>query len=359
MYPLSTLNRKLFFLLAFFANFTCYAQIPDFDISYYSLTHPSGTKISVPVTAIEVHDARFDTLSVGIDKSFSKLQLIRLKKGLEPEIRQFYTEKTQLSANDSAQRTLHCFIKKFILSDHIYVDNPEEQRNTSRKFDATEQAGVLFVAEFYEHSSGVFIPLYRFDTTVTGLRSVTWACREYTEMALAASLDKLKQIDWEKIRQQGKKLSRKNIDDYYSSRLALPILTVAAPARGIYLNYEDFRNNKPQPQEFTIDKGSKGDFLYIKNEKGEDRLLTDLWGYSDGKDAYIFSASNYFKLLRSGNGYNIYGAKDFTGKRKLRLNFGVLDLMAPNSNYAKSQTRMRYSLKQSYLRLDMETGELF
>lgn len=88
-------------------------------------------------------------------------------------------------------------------------------------------------------------------------------------------------------------------------------------------------------------------------------LFTDLWGYSDGQDIFIFSANNYFKLHRSNNSFKIYGARDFTAKRNLRANFGLMDIAIPNSNYAKSKTATKYHLVKSFFQLDMETGELY
>ena len=52
-------------------------------------------------------------------------------------------------------------------------------------------------------------------------------------------------------------------------------------------------------------------------------------------------------------------AKYFTSKRNLRANFGLIDLVSPNSNSSKSQTRSKYYIIKDFFLLDMETGELY
>jgi hypothetical protein len=148
------------------------------------------------------------------------------------------------------------------------------------------------------------------------------------------------------------------INTYYNARFNIPILK-EAPKRGLYLSFDNFKKNHPLDTAFTVDKTKKGDFLYVKNKKGEDILQTEIWGYCDGENMYIFSAENYFQLYRQHNTFLIYGAKDFTSVRKLRLNFGLLDMAMPNSNYSKARTANSYKLEFNLLQLDMESGELY
>jgi hypothetical protein len=107
-------------------------------------------------------------------------------------------------------------------------------------------------------------------------------------------------------------------------------------------------------KDFVVNKDKKGDFLYIKKQ-----LVTELWGYSDGKDCYIFSANKYFKLYRAVNSFRFYGAKDLTSVRTIKLNAGLADLINPNSNYSKGQTGSMYTLVKTYLQLDMDDGKIY
>lgn len=352
----------------FFLSLSCLAQkdenkidINEFDVKHISLLPPSQKiELTVPVSAIVVFDSRFDTSGLGIVKNniSTELKIIRLKKSLSHEIKNYYEQLAILLEHENAGIELNCFIKKLILSDHIYTDNSEEQKLSSRKFDADELGGILFTAEFYAKLKDIYIPLCRFDTIITGDQNIFRAGDTYLSMALNAGMKKLSLANWEKIKIAGKKLSWQDINNFYATRLSLPILN-NPPVKGIYFSFDDFKNNSPSPREFTVDKNKTGDFLYLKNEKGEDILCTDLWGYSDGKDMFMFSATNYFKLHRTHNSFKIYGAKEFTARRNIRANFGLIDIVSPNSNYAKAQTRNKYYLVKSFFQLDMETGELY
>jgi hypothetical protein len=164
--------------------------------------------------------------------------------------------------------------------------------------------------------------------------------------------------NWEKTRSFSKPKNRFEIDSFNNARFNIPILN-ENPRKGIYVNFEDFKNNTPVDSPFTVDKSKRGDFLYVKNKKGEDILQTEIWGYSDGKNSFIYSAENYFKLTRYGNTFIIYGAKGFASSRKLRLNFSLLDMAIPNSNYSKARTVNTYKLVFNFFQLDMESGELY
>ncbi|WP_276504273.1 hypothetical protein [Terrimonas pollutisoli] len=368
------MHNKLFqlksalLLVVLSLHFTCLSQkdenkinIDNFDVSTISISFPDEKiKLPIPVTSIRVYDSRFDTSCLGIIKNgvSSRLRLLKSRRNLRHELKAFFTHLADPILKDSVDVELCCFVKKLILSDHIVTDVNEEKKLSAKKYDTEENGGLLFIAEFYAWVNNYYIPLCRFDTILGGDKNIIRGGDQYLQDALKASLQKVATVNWEKAMLKNNKLSRDKISEYNNTRFNLAILN-SHPAKGIYRNFEDFKNNTPLPIEYTLDKNKTGDFLYVKNEKGEDTLYMNLWGYSDGKDMFIFSASNFFKLHRSNNGFKIYGAKDFTSKRNLRANFGLIDLVSPNSNYSKSQTRSKYYLIKSFFILDMETGELY
>lgn len=335
-------------------------DITKFDVTSLSIPTPvQKIRISIPVSSIRIYDSRFDTTCLGIAQSVNdRLIFIQLKNSLTHEVKKYYDQLAEPLQPDGTDIELSCFIKKLILSNHIYVTSSEEHKLSSKKFDIDKKAGILFMTEFYAKRNDAYIPLCRFDTVLTGNQNIAHGGGKYLENALIAALQKAGSVNWEKISISGRKLSWQNINDYNVSRFNLPILSKPMQ-KGIYRSFEDFKNNKPSSIEFSVDKNKTGDYLYVKNEKGEDILFTDLWGYCDGQDMFIFSANNYFKLHRSHNGFKIYGAKDFSSKRNLRANFGLLDMVSPNSNYAKSKTATKYYLAKNFFQLDMESGELY
>lgn len=343
----------LFVLLVFYP--TAWGQEKEPKIVALKLS--SGTVAgALPAGGILVHDVRFDTSSVGLEESAMEIRMIKLSKGFHGSIAEFFRTRTSFDKNSPL--TLHFFVKRMVLSNHIYYNASQ----SSRKFDNVEVPGIAFTAELYlqDNNSNVYIPVFRIDTTITGQKQINFGGGQmYVEAALSACLKKMMDTNWQKLHSSGRKLEAKQLNEYYTKRFAIPILQTTEPTKGLYLSYDDFRNNKPHPIDFTVEEGDKGDFLYIKNEKGDQILQHELWGYCDGKDMFIFSASNYFKLTRNSNSFIIYGAKDFTARRAFRLNFSAADLINPNSNFSKDRTRTKYHLDQSFLLLDMDTGELF
>ena len=329
--------------------------------NYIILPWPSKKVLpAFEISSIDVFDMRFDTVSLGFAKHLenSNRGELRIKNGLA-----FAAKKIFLGVIDSSSRKndtarLVCFIKKLVLSDQIFVEGSEEATGTSKKFDKTDLAGVSALIEVYANQQNNYYPLYRFDTTITGFKNISTEGAFYISDALASCMQKLSSLDWQKIKTKGKVLDIETINARYNSRLLVPALS-ETPVKGVYFSFEQFLENKPAVSEFSYEKSAKGDFLYIKNKKGEDSLCIDMWGYCDGKDRYVYSASNFFKLERQGNSFSFYGAKEYSASRNLRLNVGLLDLISPNSGYSKTKTYNDYKLVKSYIQVDMDTGEFY
>lgn len=75
----------------------------------------------------------------------------------------------------------------------------------------------------------------------------------------------------------------------------VPALEAAFPKKGVYQNFQEFQNNAPSlDQEVSMDKNGK--FFYNASGKKVEKV----WGYSDGKNAYILHADdkNYYPLTK-------------------------------------------------------------
>src|SRR5258705_3238300 len=362
------ISRSRIVILLLIASFSCLAQKenerqPDlgkYEPYFISLPLPEKkSNPGFPVSAIEVYDARFDTSGVGLIQkpADARAKLICMKRGTGWQIKEFYTSLIgpAISRRDTSI-SLVCFIKKLFLSDKIYVDNNSRVSPRDPVFEI--KSGVMATFEFYAKRDKDFLPLYRFDSMATGDKPVFNNGQNYVAAILMASLRKLEILDPDKVRKYNKPKRVLEIDSFNYARFDIPILREAL-RKGIYINFENFKNNSPVDSPFTVDKGTRGDFLYVKNKEGEDILQTEICGYSDGKNGYIYSAEHYYKLIRHSNTFIIYGAKDFTNVRKLRLNFSLLDVAIPNSNYSKARTVSSYRIIPSFYMLDMESGELY
>lgn len=328
----------------------------DYKVIHISIPRHEQTE-KFPFRNIHVYDIRHDTSCLGIDSRATgrHMTVLNTTASLAKEVRRFYLSSIDSTGSDKIE--LHCFIRKMILSDHIYVDPGEDQRVVDNKYEGIETSGIMYTAEFYSYENGLYTPVCRFDSLITGKKTIGRFGGDYIAEVLTASLVKASLVDKEKIK-AGRHITLEALETYNKQRINYPVLN-ASPAKGVFLTFKDFQNNTPAYTEFTVDKNPKGDYLYIKNAKGQDELLREVWGYCDGQDYYIFSANNYFRMYRIGNGFKVYGAKDFTSWRNPRLSASMLSLMTPNSNFTKGQSVTKYNLVKDYFQLDMETGEMF
>jgi hypothetical protein len=354
-------NRIILLLLASPA-ITLFAQDEDDKrfaetrIQYHSIgVPPVKVEAPVPVSAIHVYDSRFDTTCIGVVKNALVLTTRQLNKPAASVVRDFYV--SVLPANTSGEIELHCFLKKLVISDNIDVENKDKNAKPASA-GSDEQSGALLTVDFYAKKDDQFFALYRFDSILTGKKDIGRGGSEYLETIIHASIQKIQRINISKAL-TGKKISWDDIRQFNEQRLKLAVLETT-PAKGIYMNFADFCSNKVLNKEFTIDRGTKGDFLYVKNDSNQDILVDDAWGYSDGKNIYVYSSNNYFKLYRTGNSFKILGAKDYSHSRSLNiLKARPVDLISPNSNFSKEQTTSKYNLVKEYLQLDMESGKLY
>ena len=150
------------------------------------------------------------------------------------------------------------------------------------------------------------------------------------------------------------------VDQYTKRFYKYPRFQNDDRARGIYLTFKDFLNNQPLQKEFVVEENKKTDELYLI-EKGEKRILTNFWGYSDGTVCYINTGLNFFQLVRINKSYEIYGAKGLTqyttvGGRPHTSDKSFLYKVMIGGPLA---TRDKSKMEKKPLQLNMETGKLY
>lgn len=326
-------------------------RMTDFRTVYYKMS-PATNPVALPVSSVEMHDIRFDTTYIGLaNRTYGQPQFMRLSSGGKELADQFNS--CIRTGPDTA--VLHCFIRKLFLTDHINVKNSEDVRMASPDFDKNEMSGVFLTVDFYEQRGDVYQPLFRFDTTVASYIRINKKGYGYLEEAIRASIAKAGRQDWSRIRQRAPKLTRLYIDSVHASRIALPALNTS-PVKGIFYTFNDFKQNTPSTEDFTIDRGKKGDFLYLRNAKQEEILQKDIWGYCDGEYSYIYSAGNFFKLHRTGNGFTLYGAKELTGDKRWNPTAAPVQ---GGGVYVGSSPKTVYILEKKLFQLDMESGKIY
>ena len=97
------------------------------------------------------------------------------------------------------------------------------------------------------------------------------------------------------------------IQEVYSSireRFEKPILQDAVLRKGVYKSKEEFLNNAPSDTSYTV-KQDRRNFivLYLKDEKGNEYLSRESWGYCDGTTIFINNKGIFDPLYRINHAF--------------------------------------------------------
>jgi hypothetical protein len=130
----------------------------------------------------------------------------------------------------------------------------------------------------------------------------------------------------------------------------LPVLINPLFKKGVFLTFDAFKANDITYPEFVVKHSKLTDELYIKTSKGEE-LLTNYWGYCDGKDYFIYSGLNLFKMTRQNNTWDIYGNTFISDKS----NAGVVS--TKYGDFMISTYNKEVELRP--LQLNMDTGKVY
>jgi hypothetical protein len=97
---------------------------------------------------------------------------------------------------------------------------------------------------------------------------------------------------------------------------SFPIMGIAQPKKGLYMNFSEFRNNNPSIKNIEIQSNPNDStfrLFYFNDdglgsaEKKEITPETKIWGFSDGQNAYIKQKSYYFNLSISNESVTFIG----------------------------------------------------
>jgi hypothetical protein len=315
-----------------------------------------------PVSDVKVIDHRFDTTTLGfMQKGFPDTRrILKLKNGTTTGIRNYIISSLPELHSDSSVLSyqLICNIKKLWLSDEIYTTEQDDEYRNSPKQNTPKESGIILRLEFVLKSNDQYIPLYRFDTTITGEHTIYRDGDQYLSHSLKASLQKLSTLSSGEIIGTKKKFTGNEINNYHARRFNIPILTEKIK-KGVYLTFEAFRNNSPSIKNYRISADKKSDYLYTIDETGRETLTRDIYGYSDGENFFLYSAGNFFRLYRTGNTFNIYGAKSLKKVRQYITTEKILLMGLNPETFSKNNTKVSYELKLHPYQLDMETGVLY
>lgn len=219
--------------------------------------------------------------------------------------------------------------------------------------------------EVYLAQPDGYLPVLRMDTLIHYLKAVTEG-DAVSSVAFETCLAKVREKNWERLVQTKTRITGNAIDSFNATAFQKPVLVNASMESGVFLSFSDFLQNRVRYPEFDVESTSPIDNLYIV-QNGRKELLTNVWGYCDGKNYYVKYSRNFFPLRREGNTFELeantvyenpmyyLNTAPFAGRAgsPQRVLSGVVANGLPN------MIQDRYKYDRRLLQINMETGEVY
>ena len=358
-------------------------DVNDFRVKTIDLPAPGSKLLLQNINGISVIDARADTNRVGFmqkkvidpfsvamnnairnqeeQKINTRPTFVKLRNGVQHQSEQFVKDYLSFTCNDSLPSVL-MVIKKLWLSDELNFDADTHSGGSFKGTDSRDSwtSGVDIKIEFYLKDKANYYPLYRYDSLISEPMTISEYASEFVADALRSSLQKMKQMDERISLVKGRKnFSIEEIGLHNQNEFNIPALTDTILKKGVYMTFDEFKNNNPSQTNFEVRKDKLTDNIYIKQPGGTDLAARDVWGYSDGENAFIKSANNFFTLQRAANAFYIFGAKSI--KRTESGTSGAASYYSGGSGFAVPYyyTRSRTFVQLEPFQLDWSTGKLY
>lgn len=311
--------------------------------------------VSKAFGVVEVIDLRNDTSGVGYYSSTilsTTTKKIILKSGCCFAVNSWISEYLQLKNSSDTANSLFAVIRRLRVSEDMA---PEISGNNLKGNPENGwQSGVALKIEYYCRQGKDYLPLYRFDSLLIFKEQFLKNAGNFITLSLIASLQKLKEINIEVFKKNGRKVTLSDILNRVTKIYQIPIFNDVIYKKGIYANFEEFKNNAPSTDSYEFKEGKLSDILYVKKD-GKEYPERNAWGFCDGKNIYIYSADKFSQLVREGNTFTFRGMKSITRK----VSHNLLKSSALNLVTNTGEKMTNFKMKLKYYQIDMETGEIY
>jgi len=359
----------------------------DFDVRHFRVKKIS---IAAPESLLEIKnmhgmavlDLRADTSMVGfmqkkivdpIPGLFNSAEIqteqrvnkkptfISLREGLQREALQFIQHSINFR-DDTSLPGILMVIKKLWLSDelnlnyHIYADS----RFAGPASLDVWTSGIDVTMEFYLHDGNSYYPMYRYDSVISKALTISEYGSQYIALAFQLAMGKLAQMDSRiPVIMNKTKFSLAEIKLHIQNDYNVPALRDTAFRQGVYMSFNEFKNNNPSKADFELKKDRLADIVYIKQQDGTDYVARNIWGYCDGKNVYVASADNFFLLQRIANAFYIFGAKSPKRNESRNSTSAGSYNGAPGAPIPYQYNNVRTAIQLEPFQLDWSTGKLY
>ncbi len=229
----------------------------------------------------------------------------------------------------------------------------------------SEKATAAVAIDFITQRQDSLFLLFQASSLVqNGGLDVTALHDDNLALALSECVDQFRESDWKVAMNNAPLITPEQLTSTVAYKLETadtPIFQTLTPVRGMYQTFLEFRKNAPSlTQVFVTEsephRGKNWEginkitpYYELPNQKRE--KVEDVWGFSDGKQSYIYYQKEYFPLRRQGEGFlfDAYAAPDAGTVGAASLMGGLV-----GGAIAAAATSNR---KQTYF-LDVVTGQV-
>lgn len=321
-------------------------------------TAPS--EIKLPFKSIKIIDSRYDTSKFGYvpstdffagkKKSFRKLVV---QGGNGNGIERYYNE---YYAGSFTQNGLELLIvmKRFWISGDAKSNNKRVEMANSVGRDNN----IYCKWEYYLGKDGKYLPVKRMDTIMVMDENLArYIDEEFSEkrepnfkFALKALIEILDYSNAVKQFDTQPKKTFEEIKEFNKTMNLIPVLQDSGFKKGVYLSFDDFKNNRPSIIDFQEKKMRYGKIntnteIYLEDMKGE--TISNYWGYSDGKE-FRYGMLGNDKIYRIQNTFCFF----------IKVVGYVVSSDSQEGSGMVTTSKNKYEVWAPF-QIDMETGEIY
>lgn len=259
---------------------------------------------------------------------------------------------------DSSTLDLIMIIRKLWFSNEI---ENNEIYETNERLEKEFLPGIITRFEFYARQNHQFTILHRYDTIIKITKSLKMDRDELLASIITESLRKTSAINISNKMKTGTKKNWEDVDLFSTQQHKIPILATKFYKKGVYMSYDEFKNNKPSVPHYEVRSGKLGDMLIIKDMNGVTYPIRKIWRFCDGKKIYIMSADNFFPIYFTNNTVYTKATKILkrsSGKDAKVLAYLILPLPLADG-FDRSGAFEKYELLLKPYQLDLESGKLY
>lgn len=168
---------------------------------------------------------------------------------------------------------------------------------------------VRIKAEVYAENQGVYTPLVRFDSTLQMNRGPSGYALDENIAELLSEVVGHAQNALDKKGMNGRHLTLEDIRQFNQSHFDAAIYHDNARIKGVYRDFQEFKDNAPSIQSFEI-RRDKGNLLLYTKEGSNFIYNRDAWGFCDGKEIYVMKDGELVPVWMDGKAFYLLGKRE-------------------------------------------------